>query len=65
MAKNMSSRKINDTPQPKVFSTDEIMVELRVMGLWREVMIKVIGHRVMTKNEWKGLLCEKKIDFEG
>lgn len=65
MAKNMSSRKINDTPQPKVFSTDEIMVELRVMGLWREAMIKVIGHRVMTKNEWRELLREKKIDFEG
>ena len=65
MAKNISSRKINDTPQPKVFSTDEIMVELRVMGLWREVMIKVIGHRVMTKNEWRKLLREKKIDFEG
>ena len=65
MAKNVSSRKINDTPQPKVFSTDEIMVELRVMGLWREVMIKVIGHRVMTKNEWRELLREKKIDFEG
>ena len=41
------------------------MVELRVMGLWREVMIKVIGHRVMTKNEWRELLREKKIDFEG
>lgn len=60
----MAKKNVKQTEGDRVFTTDEIMLELRVQGVWRQVMRDLVGPREMTKNEWIRELRRLKISFD-